>query len=329
MTDDTPLPQEDLSNVNIEEDDEDLQAVLSKARRLKQKEAIISKALPIDPNQIKEEIKREMESDEEEESSYDTRTRDGAILLNATAEFCRTLGDIPTYGLAGNREEDVNEMMDFEQNSDKELDELEDGAGGTWNSVNTEQEQEDLGSSTVPVDDIAILDEEPDVASSVAGALQLAQSKGYLEREESNRPSNARFAHLQAQNYSIEDKNYGDDDKYSRRDRFSGPIMDFKEKETFKPNVKLEYIDDNGHLLTPKEAFRYLSHKFHGKGPGKNKVEKRLKKNEQEGLMKKMSSTDTPLGTLNMLQAKQKETQSAFVVLSGSKQNTSIVKHKR
>lgn len=37
-------------------------------------------------------------------------------------------------------------------------------------------------------------------------------------------------------------------------------------------------------------------------------------------LMKQMSSTDTPLGTLQMLQQKQKETQSAFVVLSGSKQ---------
>jgi U4/U6.U5 tri-snRNP-associated protein 1 len=36
--------------------------------------------------------------------------------------------------------------------------------------------------------------------------------------------------------------------------------------------------------------------------------------------MKQMSSTDTPLGTLNLLQQKQKETQSPFVVLSGSKQ---------
>jgi U4/U6.U5 tri-snRNP-associated protein 1 len=47
--------------------------------------------------------------------------------------------------------------------------------------------------------------------------------------------------------------------------------------------------------------------------------------------MKKMSSHDTPLGTLNMLQKKQKETQSAFVVLSGSKmQNApSIIKQKR
>ena len=48
--------------------------------------------------------------------------------------------------------------------------------------------------------------------------------------------------------------------------------------------MKLEYIDDDGHILNAKEAFRYLSHKFHGKGPGKNKVEKRMKKNEQEGV---------------------------------------------
>lgn len=63
-----------------------------------------------------------------------------------------------------------------------------------------------------------------------------------------------------------------------------GPTSDFKEKDNYKPNVKLDYIDDDGHLLNAKEAFRYLSHKFHGKGPGKNKVEKRMKKNEQEGV---------------------------------------------
>jgi len=37
--------------------------------------------------------------------------------------------------------------------------------------------------------------------------------------------------------------------------------------------------------------------------------------------MKQMSSTDTPLGTLNMLQSKQKQTQSPYVVLSGTKSN--------
>lgn len=119
---------------------------------------------------------------------------------------------------------------------------------------------------------------------------------------------------------------YSEDDKFGRRDRFhSGPIMEFKDKGNFNPNVKLEYIDDNGRILNLKEAFRYLSHKFHGKGPGKNKIEKRLKKMEQEGLMKTMSSTDTPLGTLTMLQQKQKETKTPYVVLSGGKQTTNNV----
>lgn len=32
-------------------------------------------------------------------------------MLNSTAEFCRTLGDIPTYGKAGNREEEEDESL--------------------------------------------------------------------------------------------------------------------------------------------------------------------------------------------------------------------------
>jgi U4/U6.U5 tri-snRNP-associated protein 1 len=63
-----------------------------------------------------------------------------------------------------------------------------------------------------PVDvlpaEVPILDVEPDVGVGVAGALCLAVSKGYLEREDMNKPSASRFAHLQAQNYSIEDKTH-------------------------------------------------------------------------------------------------------------------------
>lgn len=55
----------------------------------------------------------------------------------------------------------------------------------------------------------AILDAEPSLGHGVGGALKLAMSKGYLQKEDSSRPSASRFAHLQAQNYSIEDKTYG------------------------------------------------------------------------------------------------------------------------
>ncbi|XP_061928400.1 U4/U6.U5 tri-snRNP-associated protein 1 isoform X3 [Apis cerana] len=313
--DDLGAPTEDLTGIKLEEDDKELelQLALKKAQRLKEwQSSSIEK--------VTETIKQEPASAEENQS--------GNIVLNATAEFCRTLGDIPTYGLAGNREENGQELMDFEMDGVKEeppMNEEEDDGRGAWNTVHLDE------STSEPVAmEAAILDAEPSLGHGVGGALKLAMSKGYLQKEDSSRPSASRFAHLQAQNYSIEDKTYGDDDKFGRRDRFNGPTSEFKEKEGFKPNVKLEYIDDDGHVLSAKEAFRYLSHKFHGKGPGKNKVEKRMKKAEQEVLMKRMSSTDTPLGTLNLLQAKQKETQSPYIVLSGSKQmqTTSISKSK-
>lgn len=173
--------------------------------------------------------------------------------------------------------------MDYERDikDDMSMDEPEMEESSGWNSVDPNMKPE-----IIHIDpEVPILDEEPDVSAGVGAALKLAMSKGYLEKEENNRPSNSRLAHLQAKHYSIEDKSYGDDgDRVNRRERYSGPIQDFREKDGFKPNVKLEYIDDEGHILNSKEAFRYLSHKFHGKGPGKNKIEKRIKKNVQEGV---------------------------------------------
>ncbi|XP_067623930.1 U4/U6.U5 tri-snRNP-associated protein 1 [Eurosta solidaginis] len=314
-----------------EEEDDDLERILSKARKLKQSENLITKQFPIDVNSIKREIKAEFVDGADGEGGI--RGVDDNIVLNATAEFCRTLGDIPTYGMAGNRDDDSNDMMDFgmnDHNEDRHNDQRDEPelSHGTWNSVNPDEvaQPADFDEMAENVEDVAILDEEPDVSAGVANALRLALSKGYLEKEDHNRPSNSKMAHLQAKNYSIEDKSQVEDEKFGRRDRYHcGPIMDFRDKDNFKPNVKLEYIDDNGRILNSKEAFRYLSHKFHGKGPGKNKIEKRLKKMEQEGLMKTMSSTDTPLGTLTMLQQKQKETKAPFVILSGGKQAAAAV----
>lgn len=296
------------TDLKIEDDKDDiLEKALHKARRVRQKENLVAEIIKATP----------VKSEPEENADS------GNIVLNATAEFCRTLGDIPTYGKSGNREES-EDLIDYDRDLKEEEDvkEEEEEKSG-WNSVDPNEVHE--VPQIVP-QEVQILDEEPDVSTGMGAALKVAMSKGYLDKEQNNRPSNSRLAHLQAKHYSIEDKTYGEEgERGNRRERYAGPIQDFKEKEGFKPNVKLDYIDDDGHLLNSKEAFRYLSHKFHGKGPGKNKIEKRLKKGIQEQLMMKMSSTDTPLGTLNMLQAKQKETQSPFIVLSGNKPTQAAV----
>lgn len=129
---------------------------------------------------------------------------------------------------------------------------------------------------------VPILEEEPEIESGVAGALKLAMKKGYLEQEKRKPSAPSRMKHLQAKNYSIEDKNYEDERiAHHKRDMYSGPLTEFKEKEHYKPEVKLEYNDEDGQSISAKEAFRLLSHKFHGKGSGKNKIDKKRRKVEQ------------------------------------------------
>ncbi|KAH8599121.1 SART-1 protein [Bisporella sp. PMI_857] len=63
------------------------------------------------------------------------------------------------------------------------------------------------------------------------------------------------------------------------------------EKE-YKPSVELKYIDETGRKMDQKEAFKHLSHAFHGKGSGKQKTEKKLKKIEDEKRREAQSSLD-------------------------------------
>ncbi len=73
------------------------------------------------------------------------------------------------------------------------------------------------------------------------------------------------------------------EDKHARLDRYtSGPTTEFKEKDNYRPDIKLVYVDDNGRRINEKGAFRHLSYSFHGKGSGKKKTEKRVKKQIEE-----------------------------------------------
>ncbi|KAF8135074.1 SART-1 family-domain-containing protein [Boletus edulis] len=51
--------------------------------------------------------------------------------------------------------------------------------------------------------------------------------------------------------------------------------------KNYKPDVNIVYYDEFGRSLTPKEAWKALSHKFHGKGSGKMKTEKRFKEDRR------------------------------------------------
>ncbi|XP_076314359.1 U4/U6.U5 tri-snRNP-associated protein 1-like [Tachypleus tridentatus] len=63
---------------------------------------------------------------------------------------------------------------------------------------------------------------------------------------------------------------------------------------------------------------------FNARVQGKIKWISVQKKLEQEAKLRQMSSTDTPLNTVNLMQEKQKELQSPYLILSGGNKALSL-----
>ena len=83
-----------------------------------------------------------------------------------------------------------------------------------------------------------------------------------------------------------------------------------KDIELANREVKLEYRDEHGRLLTRKEAFRQLCYQFHGHGSSKRKEEKKLQQIEREQSEKSGKHSST----FGALKATQKATGKAFVL---------------
>lgn len=84
-----------------------------------------------------------------------------------------------------------------------------------------------------------------------------------------------------------------------------------KDIELANREIKLEYRDEHGRLLTRKEAYRQLCYQFHGHGASKKKEEKRMQQTERE--IKERSSQASTV-TLQSLKAAQKASGNAFII---------------
>eukprot|EP00088_Acartia_fossae_P000368 TRINITY_DN10150_c0_g1_i1.p1 TRINITY_DN10150_c0_g1~~TRINITY_DN10150_c0_g1_i1.p1 ORF type:complete len:484 (+),score=167.13 TRINITY_DN10150_c0_g1_i1:217-1452(+) len=342
--DDLPVV-DDLSGVKV--DDDDLSAV--KKRLLKAKKLKVAKKSTLD--RMAENILSERSVDMEE-----VRTGSGPIeyddlVLDQTQEFCRGLGENVSYEASGLGDGVHEDLLDFERSLQTEKKSKDKGQAhrsgkmksGGWEAVggsNTEADGDSMEVDSEDEDDEhgkgkrihrpPILDEEMMASTGMGAALKIAEQMGYIEKNQTKAKSSG-LQELKAQKYSVEDKSreYEEDDRKRRgRDRgsYSGPTTAFPEKRNYKPEVNLEYVDDSGRAMNKKEAFRYQSHKFHGKGSGKIKTEKRQRKVAEEKVMQRMSSTDTPLATLHKQQEKAKDLATPYLVLTGNKQLNSLKK---
>lgn len=321
-------------------DDVSLQSALGKARRMKQlKDRARDQAEKVAQIAAKTaNLKEEhLVSGAEFIQTFEDDKRKGKIIMNETSEFCRNLGAWQSSEASDAfvKEEVHQDLLEFEESLTAGAADAAGGAAskrGQWEEVAADDGADvdrPFISSTIKAEE-TILDEEPDLNKGVAAAIKLANNKNYWEQDALERKTQ-NLAPLMAQNYSIDDKARTRDDSglgsgkrggRERSEAYAGPTMPFTEKKKYKPIINLEYIDNNGRLMDQKEAFRHLSHRFHGKGSGKMKTEKRYKKAMEESMMKNMNSTDTPLNTASKLRERQKESQTPYVVITGNKINS-------
>ncbi|OZC06495.1 hypothetical protein X798_06517 [Onchocerca flexuosa] len=343
----------DLSNVVIEDDaEEELTMMLDRARKLKQHE--VKKENSESDAALKVHELMKIHSIKEEPMDIEERTDKDGVVIDSTMEYCRNLGEIPTYGLAGNRLDavdvrELNESETVKTEIDEELGDDHPTAEQHYNGRRSELEMKgkwtETTASTSVYDDrktkkingesddsdeeaYNVLGEERDVTKGVAAMLKSAAEKGYLDAGKERKVKGPSLKHLESKRFSqIETSRYDIEEKYTKKlERMgttgTGPVRPFPEKVDYKPDIRITYVDERGKEMESKDAFRVLSWKFHGKGPGKKQIEKRQAKQEKKELMKKMNSMDTPLGTLNKQLKKQEAMQTPYIILSGSGRDT-------
>lgn len=204
--------------------------------------------------------------------------------------------------------------------------------------INQDNQTASTSSSLNPVD-------ESIPVNSIFATLNRASTLGYWDNKKdkdrqptSTIPSNKK-AKLEAKSYAVVDKQQREERRDGRRSRkaegnYNGPSTSSSStsfrnadarggviirEEDYKPEIILQYTDDAGHRLeTKKEAFNHLSHKFHGNRPGRNKIDKKLRKQEMESRMKQVNSNDMQ-ASVEMQMEMAKELQSPCIILSKGK----------
>lgn len=321
------------------EDDDDLQAKLADQRR-----QALKKRKKMDGAELARQMREEMPVDEDEQE-------EGGMTIDETTEFVANLKR------PDEREDDSDRERRARQQSSGPVaadGEDEDGdatmAGQSYAEVADAQDRQDRASREVstPAAEVTTtgLDEEDDMAGQgMAASLNLLRKRGLVadgaggEIAEKERRRTKFLAEKQnlieefdqrARDQRESERRSGRWEKMSNKERDDFARRQNEQREQYlsklqaemfnrdyRPDVKLQYHDEFGRSMNQKEAFKHLSHMFHGKGSGKQKTEKRLKKidDEKKNMAKGVLNVGDEGGMMNVQGREGKRQKTAGVRL--------------
>ncbi|KAJ5584298.1 uncharacterized protein N7459_004098 [Penicillium hispanicum] len=314
----TPAPRKPVDQNVSFVDDDDLQASLALQRR-----AAFKKRKKMRPEDLARQLR-----DEESQTPMEVETPDGdaeepGLVIDETSEFVSNLQRPTLPERDERRTSDTAEAPVERPEADEEIADVD-----MERSYNDLEDEEDLKERIKREESQARqeltgtgLEEEATLDQGLGATLSMLRQRGLVKetdssdsnsllrdrqrflQEKMNREADAeRRARLQRER----DRASGKLDRMSAREREEYARWENKQRDQqearqmaeifnreYKPDVQLKYTDEYGRSMNQKEAFKHLSHQFHGKGSGKMKTEKRLKKIEEEKKRESMSALDS------------------------------------
>ncbi|KAK9369340.1 SART-1 protein [Lipomyces kononenkoae] len=293
----------------IEDDDEDLQALLSKQRRSLQKKR---KSQFLTPEMLAQAIREQTSTEGTPAPEGDD---DSGLVIDDMTEFVGNVGNSIAADeeeererkerLANSRRSATSPPVKFESEDVDMTEDHEDDHDGD-NAVPDNEIDENNEVSTTGLEEEAVLS-----SVGLGATLSMLRSRGLLKTPDEQDVERQRIQRenmkwrismakhkaqsemeLKAQREA--DRKSGKYDGLTQKEREEAAqrenqmrqLAEAREAQkrfkNYKPEIKLEYKDEFGRVMGQKEAFKHLSHQFHGKGSGKGKTEKRLKKIEDE-----------------------------------------------
>lgn len=282
----------------FEFDDDDLQAKLAESRR-----QALKKRKRTDAAEVARQMREEMPIDEPE-------PEDGGMVIDETSEFVANLKkpeeEEPIRARQSKTPQPATAMSPDQDGEDEDGD-----TSMAQESYGALQDRDEPAEKAEQQMTATGLEEEEDMSGQgIAGTLAMLRKRDLIanpasedlaEKERRRENFLAEKQHLvddydrKAREQREADRRSGRWDKMSNRERedqarrqndqreqYIARLLAEKFNKEYRPDVQLRYNDEYGRSMNQKEAFKHLSHMFHGKGSGKQKTEKRLKKIEDE-----------------------------------------------
>ncbi|CAI7631745.1 unnamed protein product [Penicillium discolor] len=316
-----PAPRKPINEDVSFVDDDDLQASLALQRR-----AAFKKRKKISPEELAKQLREEETQTPMDIENSDNEGEEPGLVIDETSEFVSNLHK-PTlleqeekHAAAAAKEpknpsaepEGEGVEIDMDRYGDIE-DEEELAARIKRDEAPASQPQQQLTGTG--------LEEESTLDQGLAATLSMLKSRGLVKDNDSTSKNTLmrdrqRFladkanreseTERRARQQRERDRTSGKLERMSAREREEHARWENKQRDQqearhmaevfnreYKPDIELRYVDEFGRNMNEKEAFKKLSHQFHGKGSGKMKTEKRLKKIDEEKKRESMSTLDS------------------------------------